>query len=184
MTGANAVTCLRLALAPALVASILSGEPRWAAACFALAVASDFADGWLARRRSQVSALGGALDHGVDACFVAAASAALAWRGVLPLLLPPLIAAAFVQYALDSRVPAGGLLPSRLGRWNGIAYYVAVAVPIVRDALGLGWPGSGLVRGFGWLLVGSTLVSMQGRLRLARRARDSRGAGTRARSPR
>jgi phosphatidylglycerophosphate synthase len=184
VTGANAVTCLRLALAPALVAAVLASEPRWAAACLALAVASDFADGWLARRRSEASPLGGALDHGVDACFVAAASAALAWRGVLPWLLPPLIAAAFLQYALDSRAPAGGLRPSPLGRWNGIAYYVGVAVPIARDATSLGWPRPGEVEAFGWLLVASTLVSMGARLRLARRARGSRVAGTGARSPR
>jgi len=184
MTLANALTLLRLLLAPALVACILAGEAALGALVFALAVASDFADGFFARRRGDASPHGGALDHGVDACFVAAGLAALAWRGALPAPLPPLVVAAFLQYALDARAPAGGLVASRLGRWNGIAYYVAVAVPLVRDALGLGWPGPGLVRGLGWLLVATTLSSMASRLRLARRARGSRGAGSRARSPR
>jgi phosphatidylglycerophosphate synthase len=181
---ADALTLLRLLLAPVLVACILAGEATWGALVFALAVASDFADGWLARRRSEATARGGALDHGVDACFVAAGLAALAWRGALPAALPPLVAAAFLQYATDARAPGGGLVASRLGRWNGIAYYVALAVPLVRDALGLGAPGPALVRGLGWLLVATTLISMASRLRLARRARGSRGAGSTARSPR
>ena len=42
-----------------------------------------------------------------------------------------------------------------------------MAVPVIRDALGLDWPGAGLVWAFGWLLVASTLVSMLGRLRAA-----------------
>jgi hypothetical protein len=50
---------------------------------------------------------------------------------------------------------------------NGIGYYVVVAVPIVRDALGLGWPGPLVVQAFGWLLVATTLVSMVLRLRFA-----------------
>ena len=79
--------------------------------------------------------------------------------------------------AVDSRAgPARPLRASWLGRWNGIAYYVIVAVPIVRDALGLGWPGPGLVTLLGWALVGTTLLSMADRLRLllaARKASDS-----------
>ena len=183
MTLANAVTGLRLALVPALVLCILAGEPRPGILVFALAVASDFADGWLARRRAEVSTLGGALDHGVDACFVAAGCAAWAWRGVLPAPLAPLVAAAFLQYALGARTSSGALRPSRLGRWNGIAYYVAVAVPLVRDALALGWPGPGLVSALGWVLVASTLGSMASRWR-GRRALGSPGAGSTGRSPR
>jgi hypothetical protein len=92
--------------------------------------------------------------------------------GVLPVLLPWLIAAAFIQYSLDSRMlSASGLVASRLGRWNGIAYYVIAAIPIVRDALGLRWPAPGLVTALGWALVGSTLVSMLDRFRTWLRAR-------------
>ena len=58
-------------------------------------------------------------------------------------------------------------------RWNGIAYYVVVAVPVVQGALALGWPGPGVIRAFGWLLVASTLASIVGRLRLAIRARGA-----------
>lgn len=187
VTLANALTGLRLAVVPVLVAAILAGAPSLAALVFAIAVATDVADGRIARRRSEASPLGGALDHAVDAAFVTAGTAALASQGALPPLLPALIAAAFVQYAVDSRTRAGGLRGSRLGRWNGIAYYVAVAVPIVRDAAGLGWPAPALVGALGWLLVASTLLSMADRLRRSRRSRrapGSPGAGTGARSPR
>jgi phosphatidylglycerophosphate synthase len=186
-TLANWLTGLRLALAPVLVGAILAEAPWVAALVFGVAVATDVADGRIARRRAEASPLGGVLDHAVDATFVTAGTAALASQGALPLLLPVLIAAAFVQYAVASRTPTGGLRGSRLGRWNGIAYYVAVAVPLVRDAAGLAWPAPALVRGLGWLLVATTLVSMAGRLSLARRSRrapGSPGAGRAGRSPR
>jgi phosphatidylglycerophosphate synthase len=176
-TRANALSALRLAAAPALVAATLAGRPAAASALFALAVATDLADGAVARRRGEASPLGGLVDHAVDATFVTAGSAALAARGVLPAALPALIALAFLQYALDSRWQgARALRGSPLGRWNGIAYYAIVAVPLVRDALALAWPGRGLVLALGWALVASTLVSMGDRLRRLWAARRARGS--------
>ena len=166
-TRANALTLVRLLLAPALAAAVLSHSPVVATLLFFLAVGTDLADGWVARRYSEQTPFGGFADHAVDATFVITGSAALAWIGVLPVLLPWLIAAAFLQYALDSRVlSASGLVASRLGRWNGIAYYVIVAVPIVRDAAALTWPGPRLVNALGWVLIASTLFSMADRLRM------------------
>ena len=166
-TRANALTLARLLLAPALAAAVLSGAPAIAAALFFLAVGTDFADGWVARRYRETSPFGGFADHAADAAFVVTATAALARTGVLPAVLPWLIAAAFVQYALDSRaLTASGLFPSRLGRWNGIAYYVIAAIPIVRDALALGWPDRTLLSALAYALIASTLVSMLDRLRL------------------
>jgi phosphatidylglycerophosphate synthase len=174
-TRANALTLARLALVPALAAAVLHGAPGLAAALFFAAVATDFADGWVARRYGEATPFGAFADHATDAALVVSGTAALAWSGVLPAWLAPLIAAAFAQYALDSRaIAASGLEPSRLGRWNGIAYYAIVAVPLVRDALGLDWPGADLVMGLGWALVASTLVSMLDRLRMLIRRLESR----------
>jgi phosphatidylglycerophosphate synthase len=165
-TRANALTGLRMLLAPPFALAVLEGAGLAAFAIFVLAVATDFADGWVARRFGEVSPLGGLVDHAVDATFVTAGSAALAELGVLPAVLPLFIALAFLQYALDSWwVGAGGLRASSLGRWNGIAYFVVVAIPVTRDALGLSGPGDALVRGLGWILVLSTLLSMLDRLR-------------------
>lgn len=177
LTRATALTLSRLCLAPVLVWAIAAQRAELATLVFWLAVATDFADGWVARRYGEVTRVGGVIDHAVDATFVSLGCAALAHVGVLPLALAPLIVLAFLQYAADSRVfAAQGLRASRLGRWNGIGYYVIVAVPIIRDALGLGWPGPRLVMTLGWLLVAATLLSMIGRFWqfiLGRRARDS-----------
>ncbi len=170
-TRANALTLLRLLLAPVLVCSVLAGAAVVAACCVGLAVATDLADGWLARRHGEATPLGGAIDHAVDATFVTCGTGALAWGGVLPALLPALIAIAFLEYALDARwFESRGLRASSLGRWNGIAYYGIVGIPVVRDALALGWPAPGWVRGLGWLLVVATAVSILDRLRVALRA--------------
>lgn len=169
-TSANALTLLRLAAAPALGAAILHGGWWTATALFWLAVATDFADGALARRHGQTSPLGGLLDHATDATFCTLGLAALAARGTLPALLPLLVALAFAQYTVDSRVVRGRpLRTSRLGRWNGIAYYVMVAIPVIRNALGWSWPGAGLVSLIAWALVLSTGLSMLDRLAALRR---------------
>jgi len=161
LTRANALTGVRLAAVPALVVAIHADAAWLATAVFALAVTSDIADGIVARRFGEQSGLGRLIDHAADAVFVTAGTAALAHAHVLPALLPTLIAASFLQYALDTKVAqASGPRPSTLGRWNGIAYYAIVAIPIVRDALGIAWPGAALVTALGWFLIGSTLVSM------------------------
>jgi len=170
-TRANALTGTRLLLAPALVGSLLAGAVGWAHGIFWLAVATDLLDGRIARRYDEASDLGGLLDHATDAFFVATGLAALALDGQVPLALPPLVALAFGQYALDSRVLEGRpLRTSALGRWNGVAYFVLLGVPVVRDGLGLGWPPVSLTRTIGWALVASTLLSMAERLRAWLRA--------------
>jgi len=170
LTRANGLTLLRLLLAPALALAVVDGAAATATALFWLAVATDVADGRVARRFGEVSAHGRLVDHAADATFATLGTAALAWTGALPAILSPLIAVAFAQYAIDARFHGlRELRPSRLGHWNGIAYYVIVAVPITRDAFDLVWPNAALVQGCGWLLVASTLVSMTGRLRLALR---------------
>jgi phosphatidylglycerophosphate synthase len=184
-TRANALTALRLAAGPLLVLALLREAALPAFVLFWLAVGTDLLDGRVARRYGEVSPLGGFLDHLTDAAFVSLGLAALAVRGEAPVLLPALVALAFLQYTLDSRAlgagqggaaaPLGsGLVASSLGRWNGIGYFVPVGTVVVRDALGLGWPGPGLVLALGWLLALSTVLSMADRLRALRRARRSR----------
>jgi phosphatidylglycerophosphate synthase len=174
-TRANALTALRLVCGPLLVLALLEGAALAAALLFWLAVASDLLDGPVARRFGESSALGGFLDHATDAAFVSLGLAALAVRGEAPGLLPLLVALAFLQYTLDSRVVKGGALrASALGRWNGIAYFVPVGTVVVRDALALAWPGRGLLLALGWALVASTLLSMADRALALRRARRAR----------
>ena len=170
-TRANALTALRLVCGPLLVLALLERAALAAALLFWVAVATDLLDGRVARRFGESSALGGFLDHVTDAAFVSLGLAGLVLRGEAPWLLPLLVALAFLQYTLDSRVIDGGALrASALGRWNGIAYFVPVGTVVVRDALGLAWPGRGLVLALGWLLVATTLLSMADRALALRRA--------------
>jgi cardiolipin synthase len=163
-TRANALSAARLAAAGPLAWAIAGGEARLALVLFAAAVASDLLDGRVARRFGEASVLGGLLDHGADAATVVCGLGALAWRGVVPPLLPALVALAFAQYAIDSRAFAGQRLrASTLGRANGIAYFALLGTPLVRDALGLPVPGPTLVRAFAWTLVATTLLSSAAR---------------------
>ena len=160
LTWANGLTASRLVAAPLLFLAILREAHGVALVVFVAAVVTDFLDGPVARRTGEDSSLGGVLDHATDAVFVTAGTGALGCTGEVPQILPWLIAAAFLQYLLDSRVAAGrSLRTSVLGRWNGVAYFVVVGIPVVRDGLGLAWPAASLVKAIGWVLVASTLLS-------------------------
>jgi len=189
---ANALTLARLLLAVPFAVCMAAPDARhaaWAAAFLAAAIASDLADGALARRLGTASAVGRLLDHTVDVLFVTTGLVAGAARGAFPWILPVLVAAAFAQYAIDSYVVAraGELRPSRLGRYNGILYFVPLGGDI---AVRLGGRAlRPLLAALAWLLVASTLVSMGERLFLVLTAGRRRGPAspdgeTRARPPR
>ena len=165
LTAANAVSIARLVSAPYSLQAVF--DERWmlASVLFVAAVVSDFVDGWLARRTGSESALGGLLDHTADAVFVTLTLWALAHTGVIPGFLPFLIGSAFLQYVLDSRAMTGKpLRTSRLGRWNGIAYFVLVGVIVIRNALGLTWLPDDPIWLFGLVLLTTTFLSMFERL--------------------
>ena len=153
----------------ALVAqeSVLGG--LLAATLFCVAIATDIADGRLARARGTASALGRVLDHGADFLFVNAGLTAAATTGALPWLLPALVAFAFVQYVVDSYWlhRARALRMSALGRWNGVLYFVPLGGAILVE-LGLAFLAEP-TRWFAWALVASTLASIVDRALAARR---------------
>jgi len=179
---ANALTAVRLLLIVPFALLMARGGTRYAALAalmFAIAVATDLVDGPLARRRGTASAAGGTFDHTADFLFVASGLAAGASRGAFPWLLPALVTIAFAQYVIDSYWLHRGrtLRTSRLGRYNGILYFVPLGGDIlVRLGLTFLQP---LVTVIAWLLVVTTLISMAERLRavraLSREARESPG---------
>lgn len=157
----NVLSLSRLPLAAVAVYGVLSSQNLITGVAFWLAVVSDIADGRIARARQKTTILGGILDHGCDALFVAALLTAYLWRGEIPLCLPPLILIAFTQYLLDSRALQGHrLLASWLGRRNGVGYFVLAGVPATRDLFALPWPDSSWVYALGWVLILSTVVSI------------------------
>ncbi len=171
-TWANLLTATRLAVLVPCAWAISASAWGLAAGLFAVAVLTDLLDGPVARHLNHASKLGGLLDHATDALFVSVCLAGLSLHGYLNPLLPALVLAAFIQYVLDSRALTGAhLRTSLLGRNNGIAYFVLVGVPVVRNALDLGWPPDSWIRALAWLLIATTLLSMSERLyTLLRRA--------------
>ncbi|MBW2391280.1 MAG: CDP-alcohol phosphatidyltransferase family protein [Deltaproteobacteria bacterium] len=173
ISAANALTLTRLLATPVCGYLVLEARDLEAVMVFALAVATDFADGPMARKFGGSSAFGALLDHGTDALFVIVGLAALVSRGFVPALLPPLIGLAFIQYTLDSQALAGQRLrASALGRWNGILYFVLLGTPIIRNSLGWSRPSDATILLLGWLLLAATAASMVDRLLALRRARN------------
>lgn len=85
---ANALTVLRLVLIPLFLILLLKepipGSVGWGLGVLVLSAATDVADGWIARRRGEVSRLGALLDPLADKLTLIAVVLALAWRGWAP----------------------------------------------------------------------------------------------------
>lgn len=144
---------------------IWRGEWQAAAVVLWLAIATDMADGYLARRFDSETSLGGLLDHSSDAFFVALALVALASHGLVPFALPVLVVLAFSQYMADSRALAGRpLRTSHLGRYNGICYFILAGFPVMEHALDLYPIPLDYFPWLAWGLVISTIISMADRL--------------------
>lgn len=164
---AHAITTLRLlAVVPAVWAfSQPDTVAPWVLALIVVvAIASDLADGRVARRTGSASPGGMLFDHTTDCLFVTAGLAGAAMAGVLPVVLPVLVPVAFSQYVLDSYFlhRQRQLRMSALGRWNGV-FYFAPLVMIAIAALHL--PGVSalaqlLVRPTAVLLAVSTGISI------------------------
>ena len=178
---AHLLTAVRLGLAPPLAVAFARPDfldARVVALLLAAALATDYADGIVARRRGTASAGGQLFDHATDCLFVTAGLAGAALAGAVPPALPVLVAVAFGQYVFDSYVVhrRKRLRMSTIGRWNGIGYFVPLvviaaarleAVPGLTAALLLG------ARLTAYALIVSTVVS------IADRATAARGAGAR-----
>ena len=161
----NVLSLSRVFLAVPCAWGLVTGHWVMAGLVFATAVATDLADGQIARKTGTTSALGGLFDHASDATFVTIQLAALAWLGTTPWALVLLVPASFLQYVFDSDAPAGApLRASFIGRGNGIAYFVLAGFPIYQHALGLYLLPESVFAWAGWLLTVTTLVSMLDRL--------------------
>jgi phosphatidylglycerophosphate synthase len=92
--------------------------------------ASDFLDGRIARWTHSAGRFGRWLDSCADIVFILTALSCEAYAGVIPVYLPALVAASFVQYIADSVLIRGSAVPvrSRLGHWAGVFNYIIVIV--------------------------------------------------------
>jgi len=85
MGAADQLTVARMAAAPVIVALFafdFSGHEYWATAVFAVAMATDWVDGWLARRSDSSTAMGSLLDPIADKILVLSVLIVLLGQGV------------------------------------------------------------------------------------------------------
>ena len=92
----NTLTILRIFFVPLLVVVLLTGQPNlpvfgwnisfviWGVLILLVAAATDWADGFLARRRQQETTLGILLDPIADKLLISAAFISLVQMGVVP----------------------------------------------------------------------------------------------------
>jgi CDP-diacylglycerol---glycerol-3-phosphate 3-phosphatidyltransferase len=163
-----ALTLFRMAMGP-----VIAGLVLWAASelyvdrllagfifalcliLFVVAAASDWLDGWLARRLDAVTALGAALDHCADKVLITCALVALAYAA-LPLQLA---AAAVLILARDMAVAGlreaisaqGRTLPvSQLGKWKAAAEMAGVGAFLAYQSAALLFAQASIVIGLDW----------------------------------
>ena len=165
---ANLLTAIRLLITipTALsVALIWVLPPAVPVLMIVVAIVTDYYDGKVARRLGTASPGGQLFDHTTDFLFVTSALFGAAYADLLTPILPVLIVIAFSQYVLDSHFfyHEKQLHMSKLGRWNGILYFVPILMiacsrtaPFsdVADILGM------VIFVIGWLLVLSTVLSI------------------------
>jgi CDP-diacylglycerol---glycerol-3-phosphate 3-phosphatidyltransferase len=136
----NAITFVRIALVPGVMALVLLGDRvRYAyvaaAVLFAVAAVTDFLDGYLARRWAETSTLGSFLDTTADKLLVTGALVALVSVGrVSPWIAVIIVGRELVILALRGLVAADGTIfkPSIWGKLKANAQFVAIFLAMVR----------------------------------------------------
>ena len=115
----NALSLLRIFLVPFLVVVLLTkfdGREIVALAIFLVATATDFFDGWLARRRGQITKLGTLLDPIADKLLISAAFISLVEVGLAPAwMVVVVVAREFAVTGLRSIAAAEGVVIAATG---------------------------------------------------------------------
>jgi cardiolipin synthase len=183
----NAITLVRLVCIPVFVWLLAGDEPLAAAGLLAVLGASDWVDGWVARRLDQGSNLGKVLDPVADRFLLLTAAIVLVVDGAVPIVVGVLVLAR--EVAISIAVLALALAGARRidVQWVGKAGTLALmfAFPLFLWADNIS-QGHDLVLGAAWLFaIGGLLLSYYAALTyvpLARRAlregRDARAATT------
>jgi CDP-diacylglycerol--glycerol-3-phosphate 3-phosphatidyltransferase len=170
----NSLTLARIVLVPLLVVVLLTSVPGHlvlglpkgmaAAAIFGIASLTDWLDGYLARRRKQITVLGQLLDPIADKLLTTAAFVSLVQLGMLDAWVVAVIvgrelAVTGLRGVAHTR---GVIMPaSGLGKLKMIAQVVAIlALMLASDLAGetgrlLNWLGQGAI----WVVVGLALWS-------------------------
>ena len=161
-TGPNLITLSRLALLAGALGAFTLGALGPALLMGAVAGATDYLDGWLARRTRQVSRLGEILDQFCDVVLEISLSLMAVGLGLLPLviLLPQILREVWVQCLRRHSIELGENIPSRFSGKLKAAFMGWSFVPLFTGALGMAGAASPLlVRvGQGGIAVGLALT--------------------------
>jgi len=138
----NILSIIRILLVPPLVVVLLTQIPDkewWGLGLFLLAALMDFLDGYLARRRKQVTRLGTLLDPAADKILISAAFISLVELGLAPAwIVVVIIAREFAVSSLRTFASAEGLVIAAgvSGKIKTIVQIIAVALLIIYNQLG------------------------------------------------
>ncbi len=207
----NSLTILRIFFAPLLVVVLLTGEPNvevfgvpmysefWGVLILLIAAATDWADGYYARRHGQVTTLGILLDPIADKLLISAAFISLVDGARVPAwMVVIIIGREFTVLGLRNIASAEGftIAASALGKTKMVLQVIAASVVILAGKIPMLKPVGFVLL---WLVVLSAIASaveyflrfwsvvdervQQRRLRLRildrpRKAEDAAGAAT------
>jgi phosphatidylglycerophosphate synthase len=125
----SAVSCLRLAAVPFLILTIREGQVLFADILFLLAIASDKADGCLARKLGVSSRLGAAFDALVDFLFVGGMFLYFVLVNIYPIWVFILVVFMFVQFILTSQ--SSKIVFDPVGKYYGSLLYGAIGLTLL-----------------------------------------------------
>ncbi|WP_307806896.1 CDP-alcohol phosphatidyltransferase family protein [Naasia sp. SYSU D00057] len=151
LTLPNILSFVRLALVPVFLVLLLDGQDLAALIVLVVASATDYLDGYLARRLGQVSRLGQLLDPAADRLYIFAALLGLAARELVPWWLVLVIVARDVLLlALGVILASNGYGPLPVHHLGKIATFcLFYALPLL--VLAQAFPGIAHVVGpIGW----------------------------------
>ncbi len=141
----NLLSLLRLLLVPVFLWLLLSDYLVWALVVLALAGASDWLDGVIARKFNQITELGKVLDPAADRLYIFATLIGLTLNGNIPLWLAVVIIARDVMLLLVYPMLAShgyGPLPVHfLGKAGTFALLYALPLLLMADI----WPDANFV---------------------------------------
>ena len=181
----NAITVVRIVLAPVFFWMLLAdggqgGALRWiATALFVVAISTDWVDGYLARRKGQVTDLGKILDPIADKLLTSGALVCLSILGEVPWWVTVLIVIRevgitiwrFVELGRGNVVPA-----SSGGKLKTLVQAVAISFALAPLPMLLGewvaWVNAVLMAAALVLTVWSGLLYVRDAMRLARERRS------------
>lgn len=123
------ITIVRIVLAPFLFFTLLNDLFFYSLAIFVVALISDAADGYLARKYSCTSSIGGYLDITADFILVLAGFTAFVLNGVYPFWVLIIIIFMFLQFLITSKFQI--LIYDPVGKYYGLFLFFMILINIL-----------------------------------------------------